>query len=185
MKTETVETTLLSPIRLIVFLLLFLLSLSQEPFQTIMPSYNEKDPCRVLYGTHHGKKAWFKDQRKGSKQKYHLVIEDFDGEKVNKSVYKYMVRPGHHGTADNTMDAVLDQFPEVEEKLSAIASILTKCNIKDTTEIALALQQRVEIHRNHQKAKGSKAQWFKLRGYHLNGTKRERDSGSIGSMSCV
>jgi hypothetical protein len=128
-------------------------------------SSNRGGPCRFLWGTNYGKKAWFNKKGTDSKEKYAVITLEEDGSYKNRSGYKHMIAKGHHGSAgvgESREEKAFDQIPELEQMTSSLCTKLAKCNIKPGDKLTTMINQRLTAANERQKRKGSKALWHKV-----------------------
>lgn len=135
------------------------------------------EPCRVLWGKHYGKKAWFNADKQESAEKLHIVVQEGPDTYIKTTAYKYMVRKGHIGATDGSLEeAAFDQIPELEQATRALATKLAKCDIKPSQKLAAMIHERLEMANDRQKRQGNKATWYKV---DYNGKKRSHSSNNM------
>jgi hypothetical protein len=124
---------------------------------------NKGERIIILWGKHHGKKAWLNADKQESKSKYPIVYK-FNDEYYKTSVYKHMVAIGQEsGQATTLEQAAFEQIPELEQAINTLTTKLAMCGILQASP---ELLQKIGARLNHaverQQAKGSKALWLNV-----------------------
>jgi hypothetical protein len=117
-------------------------------------SSNRGGPCRFLWGTHYGKKAWFNKKGASSKGKYAVITLEEDGSYKNRSGFKHMIAKGHHrsaGVGEGREEKAFDKIPELEQNTSGLCTMLAQCNIKPSDKLTAMINERLEKANERQK----------------------------------
>ena len=125
-------------------------------------SSDKGDPIRFVRGTYKGKTGWL-DSAKGETAEQVYVIVDSKNSRLKRTrVHKDSVKPALDDTVppSSYAEAVLQQCPDVEEKLDSLCCELAKCKIeKDAPGIFAILNEKLTAATAKQASKKSKARY--------------------------
>jgi hypothetical protein len=115
------------------------------------------DTIRFVRGTFKGKTGWLNSE-KGETSEQVYVIVDLGNRRLKRTrVNKSSVKPLDSATRPSTYaEAVMQQCPDVEEKLDQLCGLLAKCKIeKDPHGLFNVLTAKLDEATRKQKAKPS------------------------------
>jgi hypothetical protein len=116
------------------------------------------NPIRFVRGKYKGKTGWC-DKDKGSTKERLYVIVDLGTNLVKRTwVKKISARPAIQPSPTSFSEAVLQQCPELEEKLEKLCAELAMCKIeKDPNGIITVIHRKLSEACQAQASKGSRA----------------------------
>lgn len=122
------------------------------------------EPITILWGKHHGKKAWINADQEASKSKFPIVYVGEDSQYYKTSVYRHMVVKGRHCGSPRTLEeAAFEQIPELEKAVHTLTLKLAMCGIREPSpELLEKISRRLNKAVRHQAKKGTKALWVRI-----------------------
>jgi hypothetical protein len=116
------------------------------------------DPIRFTRGTYQGKTGWCNKDKESKKTRLYVIVDLGRGKMKRTWVKKSSVKPAIRSRPTSYSEAVLQQCPDLEEKLEKLCAELAMCKIeKDPIGIEKIISDKLNEACQMQAGKKSRA----------------------------